>query len=412
MALRRDSRSDDEVLSFRCARSRSRSAALGVGSCVALAWGLVLSGCSGEGGANGNGSPSSGGSGGGARPIIVDPNASTGATGATGGPTTDPGECGETALNGCAGIAFEGESVPLDIYIMFDQSGSMLNDVGGMTRLEAVRRATTEFLRDDATRGIGVGIGYFGHQAIGETSCENEVYENADVGVSLDHESVIRSLASRAPTGETPTAAALNGACRYASQWEADNPGRSVVILLVTDGKPEAPVSCGNGGCCPDIEQAESAASACFDGSRHVPTYVLGVGPNLDLLNRIAKAGGTRQAYLVGDDNVQENVLRALNGIRGDAIIPCQLELPEPAPGQTLDYGAVNLFISQNSCDFEPVYHVEHRDQCGDEVGWYYDDNGDPHTVELCPTSCDLVSRPSSRLRFSVGCATIAPPVR
>lgn len=33
----------------------------------------------------------------------------------------------------CAAQAYEGEAIPLDIYIMFDQSGSMLNDVGGLT---------------------------------------------------------------------------------------------------------------------------------------------------------------------------------------------------------------------------------------------------------------------------------------
>src|SRR6187399_975097 len=102
---------------------------------------------------------------------IIDPNrgggSSSGGNGATG-----PDDCGTSVLNGCVGEFYEGESLPLDIYIMFDQSGSMLNDVGGLTRLEAVQQATREFLRDPASTGIGVGIGYFGYQPIGETRCE------------------------------------------------------------------------------------------------------------------------------------------------------------------------------------------------------------------------------------------------
>jgi Mg-chelatase subunit ChlD len=141
--------------------------------------------------------------------------------------------------SGCVGQAYEGESIPLDIYIMFDQSGSMLNDVGGLTRLEAVQQATRDFLRDPASAGIGVGIGYFGYQPIGETRCDEALYASPDVPVSVDHEPVIRSLDGREPTGETPTASALRGSCTYASGWKRMHPGRGVVILLVTDGKPE-----------------------------------------------------------------------------------------------------------------------------------------------------------------------------
>jgi hypothetical protein len=391
-------------------RRVTKSSRATTGLCIVAALLLPLGGCS-DAPEEGEGLTGNAGNAG-RPPTIVDPNASGATGGTSGGGSTDPGVCGETALNGCVGVFFEGESAPLDIYIMFDQSGSMLNDVGGMTRLEAVQRATTDFLRDEASRGIGVGIGYFGYLPIGETSCESSLYRDPDVAVSLDHEGVIASLGSRMPTGETPTAAAIEGGCEYAAAWKDDNPGRSVVMLLVTDGKPEAPVSCGNGGCCPTIDAAETAALACFEGKPSIATYVLGVGPELDLLNRIADAGGTRQAYLVGDDDVQANVLAALNGIRGDAVIPCKLEIPPPPSGDSLDYDAVNLFTAANDCNYETIFHVDERGACGDEGGWYYDDNAAPHTVELCPTSCDQVSRPGSRLRFSVGCATVGPPVR
>jgi Mg-chelatase subunit ChlD len=358
-----------------------------------------------------------GGSGGSGGTIIVDPNGSGGSGSSMGSggtaSTGNPDECGTSVLNGCVGEFYEGESLPLDIYIMFDQSGSMLNDVGGMTRLAAVQQATREFLREPASAGIGVGIGYFGFHAIGETSCDDTPYAMPAVPVSDDHESVIASLDGREPTGETPTASALRGACSYASSWKRAHPERGVVILLVTDGKPEAPVSCANGGCCPSIDDAEAAALACQKQQPNVPTYVLGVGPELELLNRIANAGGTERAYLVGNEDVAANVLAALGTIRGDAKIPCTLEIPEPPAGGSIDYGAVNLFEGQSGVDcLSPIYHVATVKDCGSEAGWYYDQASSPTAVELCPTSCDSVSRPGSRLRFSIGCATVGDPVR
>jgi Mg-chelatase subunit ChlD len=351
---------------------------------------------------------------GGTTTIIVDPNGSGGSSASGDGATTgNPDDCGTSVLNGCVGEFYEGESLPLDIYIMFDQSGSMLNDVGGLTRLAAVQQATREFLRDPASAGIGVGIGYFGHQPIGETRCEDELYASPAVPVSLDHELIIQSLDAREPTGETPTASALRGACAYASDWKHEHPGRGVVILLVTDGKPEAPVSCAGGSCCPTIDDAEAAALACNDEAPNVPTYVLGVGPELDLLNRIAAAGGTKRAYLVGNEDVAANVLAALSTIRGDAAIPCTLEIPEPPPGGTIDPAAVNLFAGQSGVEcLSPIYHVTDVTGCAEEGGWYYDNPDSPSAVELCAASCESVSRPGSRLRFSVGCATIGDPVR
>jgi hypothetical protein len=106
-------------------------------------------------------------------------------------------------------------------------------------------------------------------------------------------------------------------------------------------------------------------------------------------------------------------VLAALSTIRGDAAIPCTLEIPEPPQGDTVDLARVNLFAGESGVDcLSPIYHVTDAASCGQDGGWYYDDPDAPTAVELCPASCESVSRPGSRLRFSVGCATIGDPVR
>jgi Mg-chelatase subunit ChlD len=307
----------------------------------------------------------------------------------------------------CAAQAYEGEAIPLDIYIMFDQSGSMLNDVGGLTRLDAVERATGAFLRDEASAAIRVGVGYFGFQPIGQTSCLPDDYASPSVAVTLDHEAVLRSLAEREPIGETPTGAAIRGACGYAKEWKEANAGHSVVLLLLTDGEPKAPMTCASGTCCPTLTDAVEAAAECRSGEPGIETYVLGVGPFLDNLQQIAQAGGTQHAYLIGDQDVEQKVLQALNSIRGAASIPCELKLPEPSGGAALDYGLVNVAYQDSSCALSTIYNVPNAASCDAALGgWYYDDPTAPSAVELCGASCEQVSAPGGRLAFTVGCET------
>jgi Mg-chelatase subunit ChlD len=307
----------------------------------------------------------------------------------------------------CAAQAYEGETIPLDIYIMFDQSGSMLNDVGGLTRLDAIERATQTFLRDEASARIRVGVGYFGFQPIGQTSCASDDYAAPSVPVTLDHEAVLSSLAEREPIGETPTGAAIRGACSYAQGWKNANTGHSVVLLLLTDGEPKAPMSCSAGDCCPTLADAVQAAADCREADPAISTYVLGVGPFLDNLQQIAQAGGTDHAYLIGDQDVERQVLEALNSIRGAATIPCELNIPESEAGATLDYARVNVVYQDESCAVSTLYNVSGHASCDPmEGGWYYDDPDAPSSVKLCDVSCDRVSAPDGRLAFTVGCET------
>ena len=307
----------------------------------------------------------------------------------------------------CAAQAYEGEAIPLDIYIMFDQSGSMLNDVGGITRLDAVERAAGTFLRDPASAAIGVGVGYFGFQPIGQTTCSPDDYASPSVTVTLDHEAVLHSLAERQPIGETPTGAAIRGACGYAKALKKSHADHSVVVLLLTDGEPKAPMSCSTGSCCPTLADAVQATADCRNGQPGIKTYVLGVGPFLDNLQQIAQAGGTEHAYLIGDQDVEQKVLQALNSIRGDASIPCQLKIPEPTGSAELNYGLVNVAYQDSNCTLSTIYNVPSAASCDTATGgWYYDNPAAPSSVNLCGASCDRVAAPGGRLAFTVGCQT------
>ncbi|MFZ5895135.1 MAG: vWA domain-containing protein [Myxococcota bacterium] len=316
---------------------------------------------------------------------------------------------------GCVGEQYEGESLPLDVYVLFDQSCSMscpisrggpgqccMGDPNG--RILPVREAMDLFLHDPQSAGIGFGLGYFGYMPLGSTSCNPQDYDSPAVPLGNGTaDAIASSLRNAQPTGETPTGAAIRGTCEYVRQAKAQRPGRSTVILLVTDGIPETPVS----GCGATLQDAVAAANDCA-GHSSDPTkiYVLGVGQALQNLNQIAVAGRTEKAYLVEGGDVAQSVLAALNAIRGAASIPCELQIPTPSSGDTLDYNRVNLGICDAGGQNQPTYRVQNNTECGGKPGWYYDDPANPQKIVLCDASCETVSVPGARLHYAVGCAT------
>ena len=326
----------------------------------------------------------------------------------------------------CAADSIATEAAPLDIYVMFDQSCSMscpasevgpgLCCIGGPNpRIDEVRSAMTAFLSDSASAGIGVGIGYFGYMPIGQASCNPQDYATPAVPIAPlpgNAQAVERSLQAAQPTGETPTGAAIRGACTYASSWKSKNPGRQVVILLVTDGVPEAP---NTFSCKPTLPDAEAAASSCASQSQ-IPTYVLGVGGNLDNLQGLAQAGGTSHAYLAGTTDVSSKVLDALNQIRDGAHVPCRFTVPPAPSGQTLDPNLVNVAYQDTSGTSHLVESAGTSSNCA-MGGWYYDNPQAPSTLLLCPSTCNTVTaeltaaavlHKDNKLTIEYGCTTVS----
>jgi hypothetical protein len=325
---------------------------------------------------------------------------------------------------GCIGEQYSGEQSPLDIYIMFDQSCSMSCSAtsaehtccnAATPRIDDVRRAVTSFLNDPESAGIGVGIGYFGYMQAGQTSCDPSDYSTPAVPIGALPgwaPTILNSLNSVTPTGETPTGAAIRGACTYSAQWKQEHPSHAVVVLLVTDGIPEAPVTSQNGGCSPNIQDAVNAATTCQNSQFQLPVYVLGVGPALSELNQIAVAGGTNQAYIVSSGDITQQVLQALNTIRSQAAIPCDIALPAD-PTQTINYQQVNVSYCDGSATHYTFYYVATSNECDPQAGgWFYDDPNNPQTIKLCEATCNQVSAPGGKLLLALGCATVIPPPR
>ena len=316
----------------------------------------------------------------------------------------------------CGGQLYTGQGITPDIYVVFDVSGSMATKDDGTTeRIDQVRGALLTFLTDPAGAGIGVGIGYFGTQPLSCacTSCNLADYATPSIAIAPlpgQLPALSASLAAAMPTGETPTGAALRGSCSYAATYKQAHPGHDVVLLLVTDGEPQAPLTSRNGGCNPTLADATAAATTCLQGAVTIRTYVLGVGPSLQNLNQIAAAGGTTQAYLAANAGGTE-ILAQLNQIRKDAALPCTLQIPQASGSMPIDLRTVNVVSADANCKTTTIGNVPDASSCNATLGgWYYDPPTQPTKIKLCDASCAAVSVPGTDLRVSVGCATTIIP--
>ncbi len=62
----------------------------------------------------------------------------------------------------CAMQSIQAERVPLDLYVMMDTSGSMLDrTTSGQTKWDAIKAALSSFFVDPQSAGLGVGLQYF-----------------------------------------------------------------------------------------------------------------------------------------------------------------------------------------------------------------------------------------------------------
>ena len=342
----------------------------------------VGSGRTGSGGKGSGGSDiGSGGSGGSTGGI----GGSGGTIGGSGG-SIDPGKGGmDAGPMTCGGDKYVAEKRPLDIYVMFDDSASMIPWWASVTQ------AFTQFINAPESAGIGVGLQFFG------VSCDVATYSTPKVPIAPlpGNAAAIQAAFPILPFESTPTEPALKGAIEHARAWQASHLDHKVVVLLVTDGEPTE--------CNSTVQTVTQAAASGFAGMPSISTYVLGLGLSLTNLHTIAMAGGTNQAFIV-DPNSGSALSQAMNQIRGNAL-PCDYALPK----NTTDPKKVNVDFTPQGGTTTRLLYVGDAAGC-DPVkgGWYYDNAQMPSRIVVCSQTCDTFKKdPSGRVDVVLGCGTV-----
>jgi len=342
----------------------------------------------------------------------------------------------------CATSNVKADQVPLDLYVMLDQSGSMSDTVaGGGTKWSSVTSALTTFVQQPNLTGVSVGLQYFGVPPGGGGTCSVLACNtNADCGASscgpcvanvclgyfgggtdsctaADYAApaieiaplpgvgtqIASSLTMHSPTTGTPTSAALQGAVDHAKAWGAAHPSDALAVIFATDGDPSE--------CDTNLAHINAIAAAGFSGTPKVPTFVIGVGPSLSALNGIAAAGGSMSAFLVDTGgNVNQQFLAAMNAIR-HAALGCVYTIPAPTGGGQPDYGSVNVVFTPSGGPSRTLPYVMTKANCpasGD--GWYYDNPAMPTKIILCDSTCGTIEADMmGEVDITLGCTTVVP---
>lgn len=295
----------------------------------------------------------------------------------------------------------------VNLYLMLDKSASMRGArwAGTVAALEA-------FFAAPESDGLAVALELFplddrgahgdgcGDPSVGEC----DAAPCADPMVSLEtlgpgardpqEKRLVDAIESVSPGGYTPTYPALRGAVDALIAAQRGDPDDLYAVVLATDGEPTK------------CEQSTlEIAKVALDGyaAHGIRTYTIGMdGADLDALDTIAHAGGTRGAFVVTDDaSVDRDLLDALFSISRE-MVRCDFAIEN---GEYLDPTAATVtYVPGAGGEAEPLPRRDGPGGCGE--GWYFDDPRDPTRATLCPDTCAAVQADgSAQISVRIGCS-------
>jgi hypothetical protein len=329
----------------------------------------------------------------------------------------------------CASRALETQEVSLDVFLILDKSGSMIQ---GATSEDACPIGISSkvgsrwcnaivaldgFFEGPSSIGLGFAYSYFA-----TTGCQ--AFEQMDVPFGLiqagDANGQLRlfrdQLNTTSPTGDTYTEGAVR---TLIEQTEAHIPGdaRRTVAVLITDGSPsrclggsteiEVGPSELEGAELERLQAAEvSELNALLQEHKEntgIPTFVVGMtgAVTKDLEGLAVNAGAERHPdyclspetecsyYSVGDGDPAVFV-EALDTIR-NVVVGCQYAIPAAETGLTR-LETLEVKLTQNDSSAAVILQrVAHLAACTSAAQYWLDDSLESGAVvQLCPATCEL----------------------
>jgi hypothetical protein len=244
-----------------------------------------------------------------------------------------------------------GARLPVDVLLIFDRSGSMVEDPS--TGQNCLPQATCPSKWNQATAAIEQavmntestvrwGLTMFPSPILGNTTCN--VAAGAQVPIApMNAMAITTALLATAPSGSTPTTAALTLAGDYLNTLTTPN---QRFMVLVTDGLPTC--AAGNANAADD---ANAIMAVATQASRGFGTFVVGIATAQDALadatlSAMSTAGmhprpGTPNYYVT---NNTAELVTALDSIASQ-VDSCtfSLDAVPPAPDNVTVTGDGNI---------------------------------------------------------------------
>lgn len=203
----------------------------------------------------------------------------------------------------------------------------------------------------------------------------------------------------------TPSLPALSGALDWAVTQQLAQPNETFIVVFVTDGAPTTCLMPGDSFGDTPATNAELArlAEDAYEAAG-VRTYAIGMdGADVAVMNTIAAAGGTDQAYVVSGSNSADIATDLADALIQISTQNISCDLPF-STHDLADLATAQVVYRSGGSDTVLTRRTTSAD-CGS--GWYFDDNENPTKVTLCPNTCDMVQSDSeASLVLEIPCAS------
>jgi hypothetical protein len=277
------------------------------------------------------------------------------------------------------------------LVFMFDRSTSMADS----SKWTSCKTALKSFF-SSASSNVSASLQFFPLYNGSDMTCAVSDYQRMAVPMTtLPSSGFARTIDQEQLNYDTPTLPALEGAIGYAKSIRSQHAGANVAVVLVTDGYGDA-AYCGS-----DMSRVDAAAKGA---AGEVKTYVIGVGTDLSDLNAVASAGGTSKAYLLHTGSSTQTIsdFQAALGNVKTSTVSCDVGIPAPPNGQTLDPTKVNVSVTTGT----KASTLTYDSSCANGDGWHYDNPTAPTKIQLCPTTCTSINDDTSGAKIDVlfGC--------
>ncbi|MBK8256361.1 MAG: VWA domain-containing protein [Polyangiaceae bacterium] len=320
---------------------------------------------------------------------------------------TDPGSgTGGAGFEACATASETATTLPLNMFIAIDRSGSMSDN----NKWQNAKAAFVSFFQSpentDPNAKISVALRFWPDGQCTENTCSIDACSQPQVALGpLADPNQVNSLVnlynSKNPNGNTPMEAALGGAAKWGIEnAQLGEGGTATVIVFVTDGEPN--------GCNENIDVIASYAENAYSTAQ-VPTFAVGLaGSNEGQMTKIAVAGNTTKPFLIGNGNAQADLTAALKEIQ-KATLACVFAMPEAQGSDPIDPKLVNISYTPTGASAQTILQVSDESGCdaAGGWGWYYDNPADPKVIQLCAPLCDSVQKDENgKIEIILGCET------
>lgn len=120
----------------------------------------------------------------------------------------------------------------------------------------------------------------------------------------------------------------------------------------------------------------------------------------------ISQTGGA--SGVICEDDWTQVFMDITEAVVAGSQVSCELTIPEPPEGQTLDPAKVNVKYEMGGvAPGQLLPQVTSEADCSAAGGWYYDDPAAPTTVTLCPATCDTIQNDdAANVKIEFGCST------